>query len=79
MEMERKADNTQGINAFLNELTELTTRHGIEIDACGCCNSPYLWKNIGDNSFICAKNLEFDKKSKRYSVTFIQPGKILFD
>lgn len=30
--------------AFLLELRELTRKHGIAIDGCGCCDSPFLWK-----------------------------------
>jgi hypothetical protein len=29
-------------DVFLEELTALTHKYGIEIDGCGCCNSPYL-------------------------------------
>lgn len=28
--------------AFLRDLTEITRKHGIAIDGCGCCGSPYL-------------------------------------
>ena len=28
--------------AFLLGLRELTRKHGISIDGCGCCGSPYL-------------------------------------
>jgi hypothetical protein len=28
--------------AFLAELAALTVKHGIKIDACGCCGSPVL-------------------------------------
>jgi hypothetical protein len=36
-------DLTQAeIYAFVADLTELTRRHGIKIDACGCCDSPWL-------------------------------------
>lgn len=27
---------------FLEELTALSRRHGIEIGGCGCCGSPWL-------------------------------------
>jgi hypothetical protein len=29
---------------FLLELRELTLKHGISIDGCGCCGSPFLSK-----------------------------------
>ena len=28
--------------AFLDDLTALTRKHGIEISGCGCCDSPVL-------------------------------------
>ena len=28
--------------AFLVELAALTLKHGIQIDGCGCCGSPFL-------------------------------------
>ncbi len=28
--------------AFLNELTKLTQKYGVEISGCGCCGSPAL-------------------------------------
>ncbi len=34
--------NTEQVAAFLAELAELTARHGIKIDGCGCCGSPFL-------------------------------------
>ena len=30
------------VDAFLSELSELTRRHKITIDGCGCCTSPFL-------------------------------------
>ncbi len=32
--------NTEAL--FLEELTALSRKHGIKIDGCGCCGSPYL-------------------------------------
>lgn len=37
---------TEGeVDSFLEELSELTKRYGIEICGCGCCGSPWL-KNL---------------------------------
>lgn len=30
------------VKAFLEELTLLSRKHEIKIDACGCCSSPWL-------------------------------------
>lgn len=32
---------------FLKELTELTQKHGIAIGGCGCCGSPFLYDDEG--------------------------------
>ncbi len=33
---------TERVEAFLEELSVLTRKHGIAIGGCGCCGSPYL-------------------------------------
>ena len=50
---------------FLEELTELTKRHGIEICGCGCCGSPWLDDMIG-NEYL-GDNLRFDEYDKKYT------------
>ncbi|MDD5703911.1 MAG: hypothetical protein PHU23_17900 [Dehalococcoidales bacterium] len=51
-------------NDFLKELSELTTKYDIEIDACGCCDSPFLrdrqklYSN-STNGVIIGDNLDF--------------------
>lgn len=30
------------VEAFMKELEQLTKKHGIAVDACGCCNSPWV-------------------------------------
>lgn len=32
----------QKLKKFLTELTDLSIKHGIVIEGCGCCGSPYL-------------------------------------
>lgn len=32
----------QKYNAFLQDLTELSRKHGVYVDGCGCCGSPSL-------------------------------------
>ena len=39
------------VDAFLTELTELSKKHGIVIDGCGCCSSPYVRDEDKLNSF----------------------------
>jgi len=39
--------HTKRIDNFLNELTALSIKYGIVVEACGCCHSPYL-VTIGD-------------------------------
>lgn len=34
----------EAINAFLRDLSEVTRKHGLKIDGCGCCNSPRVEK-----------------------------------
>jgi hypothetical protein len=34
--------NKDDVTAFLADLSALTLKHGIKIDGCGCCGSPYL-------------------------------------
>jgi len=38
------------VDAFLEELTTLTRKYGIEIKACGCCGSPFLL-DANDHNF----------------------------
>ena len=41
--MRTEAIDPGKVAAFLADLAALTQKHGIEIDGCGCCGSPYLW------------------------------------
>jgi hypothetical protein len=33
----------EAMEAFLAELSALSRRHGLYIDGCGCCGSPYVY------------------------------------
>ncbi len=47
---------------FLADLTALTQKHGIEIDGCGCCGSPYLWATDEPGSYeITPSNVVDDR------------------
>lgn len=37
-----KSVSREEARAFLEELTDLSIKHGIEIAGCGCCGSPFL-------------------------------------
>lgn len=36
------------ITAFLDDLTEVTKKHGIKIHGCGCCGSPCLEYDLSE-------------------------------
>ena len=67
---------------FLLEYEALCRKHGIALDGCGCCGSPYLvdiedgeilsWEQ-NDNG-ISAENVSFRDSATCYS--FIKDGKI---
>jgi hypothetical protein len=45
------------VETFLKELGELTKKHNIKIDGCGCCGSPMLidtrsGDDLGDNLYF---------------------------
>ena len=35
-------DRENRVEAFMKDLEQLTKKHGIVIDACGCCGSPWV-------------------------------------
>ena len=41
--------NSQKLNKFLDELTELSRKHGFAIGGCGCCGSPWIYDD-GDGA-----------------------------
>lgn len=61
------------VAAFLADLTALTQKHGIEIDGCGCCGSPYLWATdeLGEY-YIRGYNREDDRTWN--SLEYVRPG-----
>lgn len=37
--------------AFLNELNELSKKYGLFIGGCGCCGSPFVVDEKGEEAF----------------------------
>jgi len=66
--------NKEQVKAFLIDLGELTAKHGIKIDGCGCCDSPYLKEaNLVnsdvyavDSHFGCLKLISAEEADERY-------------
>ena len=49
---------------FLKELSELSKKHGLYIEGCGCCGSPII---VDDDSTL-ATNLYYDSGEDKYKV-----------
>jgi hypothetical protein len=58
--------DVEKVAAFIADLDALTEKHGIAIEGCGCCMSPYLVK-AGTDSCIGFGDLT-QYASDRYSV-----------
>lgn len=60
-------DKKERIENFMAALTELAYTHGIYVDACGCCNSPWLTDiETGED---LAEHLDFRNGKYTYTVT----------
>jgi hypothetical protein len=51
------------VETFLKELTELTKKHNIKVEGCGCCGSPMIidtksGDDLGDNLDFRANKYE---------------------
>lgn len=53
------------VKCFLNELSELTRKHGIKICGCGCCGSPWI-EDIRTGNMV--DNLEYNDEKQQYEV-----------
>lgn len=52
------------LDQFLAELTQLTTRYGIEVQGCGCCGCPWLLnvnKNKSGRYWVSSADHECEK------------------
>lgn len=47
--MNLKELDQEKVNQFLQELTALSRKHSIGIAGCGCCGSPHLYANDGED------------------------------
>lgn len=55
------------VKEFMKELSKLSIKYDLYIDACGCCNSPWICKPGCERSTdIVATSLYFDDKEKQY-------------
>ena len=59
-------DTRRRIEEFLEELTELTKKHQIEIGGCGCDGSPWLDDLSGESLMT---NLTWSKEGSSYDPT----------
>lgn len=54
---------------FLDELAALTAKHGLVIEGCGCCGSPFLQRADAASTELPARlNLAYSAKTQRYTV-----------
>ena len=56
--------------AFLDELTLLTKKHGIVIAGCGCCGSPFLYDLLKRE-----ERGRYEAKKHRVDVEWVVPKK----
>lgn len=57
-----KLTNEERLHYFLEELTSLTERYGLEIGGCGCCGSPYLTDCSTETEKINVDSLQYTTK-----------------
>ena len=53
------------LEKFLNELSALTQKYGLEIGGCGCCGSPWV---LEIESGVYAYVLYYNKNTQKYEV-----------
>lgn len=54
--------NAKNAEEFLQELAELSRKHKIAIGGCGCCGSPWLYYEEGDDF----SKMTYDGKVRMY-------------
>lgn len=57
----------QKLDVFLEELKQLSLKHGIYIGGCGCCGSPYLFEEL--ITYEPTGELLLSEEEQRYTVT----------
>ncbi|WP_405893804.1 hypothetical protein OG272_16105 [Streptomyces sp. NBC_00104] len=54
---------------FLDDLAALTAKHGLRIDGCGCCGSPFLQRaNAAETDWPTRLNFTYSTETQRYTV-----------
>lgn len=67
-----KATSTERVQAFLDELTELSRRTGVSVSGCGCCDSPRVlvdggpWDWVADGWYIVDHNPQADPDANQH-------------
>jgi hypothetical protein len=56
------------LDKFLEELSALTKKYGIEIGGCGCCDSPYLVSRHEGTDYIIGTDLCYNAFEEAYTV-----------
>lgn len=55
----------RNLKEYLDELSALTQKYGLEIGGCGCCGSPWVEEIVGDGT---ADGLTYNRETKKYTV-----------
>lgn len=61
----------RNLKEFLDGLSELTQKYGLEIGGCGCCGSPWVEEIEGNERL---DELTYDREAKKYRVCDFEEG-----
>lgn len=57
--------------AFLNELSELSKKHGMFIGGCGCCDSPFIYVDKKEESLA---RIDWNDEKQEYEADSLRPN-----